>query len=120
MSQLRNGIYFPNPQLDLRLEFTVKSGKRRQQLEQSVYCETDSARRSPGSDDQQRQDARGSDKLKGPTQDLFELLERVQSSRLDDQRCVLPPYFNQVSFFLSSKPISGFNRYDIRRFKWVS
>lgn len=32
----------------------------------------------------------------GPTQDLFELLERVQSSRLDDQRCVLPPYFSQV------------------------
>ncbi|KZC04633.1 Rap1 GTPase-activating protein 1 [Dufourea novaeangliae] len=30
------------------------------------------------------------------TQDLFELLERVQSSRLDDQRCVLPPYFSQV------------------------
>ncbi|PNF25103.1 hypothetical protein B7P43_G02021 [Cryptotermes secundus] len=29
------------------------------------------------------------------TQDLFELLERVQSSRLDDQRCVLPPYFTQ-------------------------
>ncbi|XP_014222810.1 rap1 GTPase-activating protein 1 isoform X2 [Trichogramma pretiosum] len=77
--------------------YSLLSKKRRQQLEQSVYCETDSARRSPGSDDQQRQDARGSDKLKGPTQDLFELLERVQSSRLDDQRCVLPPYFNQVS-----------------------
>lgn len=29
---------------------------------------------------------------------LFELLERVQCSRLDDQRCVLPPYFSQVSF----------------------
>ncbi|XP_046405967.1 rap1 GTPase-activating protein 1-like isoform X2 [Ischnura elegans] len=27
--------------------------------------------------------------------DLFELLERAQSSRLDDQRCVLPPYFTQ-------------------------
>lgn len=35
----------------------------------------------------------------GTTQDLFELLERVQSSRLDDQRCVLPPYFSQVSAF---------------------
>lgn len=35
--------------------------------------------------------------LQGATQDLFELLERVQSSRLDDQRCVLPPYFTQVS-----------------------
>lgn len=31
------------------------------------------------------------------TQDLFELLERVQCSRLDDQRCVLPAYFSQVS-----------------------
>ncbi|XP_058794361.1 rap1 GTPase-activating protein 1-like isoform X2 [Phymastichus coffea] len=66
----------------------------RQQLEQSVYCEADSTRRSPGED---RHDARGTDKLKGPTQDLFELLERVQSSRLDDQRCVLPPYFSQTS-----------------------
>jgi hypothetical protein len=34
--------------------------------------------------------------LQSATQDLFELLERVQSSRLDDQRCVLPPYFTQV------------------------
>ncbi|KAH8271076.1 hypothetical protein KR018_006782 [Drosophila ironensis] len=31
----------------------------------------------------------------GATQDLFELLERVQCSRLDDQRCVLPAYFSQ-------------------------
>lgn len=37
------------------------------------------------------------DRLRGATQDLFELLERVQCSRLDDQRCVLPPYFSQVS-----------------------
>ncbi|KAI8439347.1 hypothetical protein MSG28_013171 [Choristoneura fumiferana] len=27
--------------------------------------------------------------------ELFELLERVQCSRLDDQRAVLPPYFSQ-------------------------
>ncbi|XP_033226869.1 rap1 GTPase-activating protein 1-like isoform X3 [Belonocnema kinseyi] len=69
--------------------------RRRQQLEQSVYCESES-RKSPGED---RHDARGgnSDKVKGATQDLFELLERVQSSRLDDQRCVLPPYFTQAS-----------------------
>lgn len=33
------------------------------------------------------------------TQDLFELLERVQSSRLDDQRCVLPAYFKVSTFF---------------------
>uniref|UniRef100_W8AUM6 Uncharacterized protein n=1 Tax=Ceratitis capitata TaxID=7213 RepID=W8AUM6_CERCA len=37
------------------------------------------------------------EKLRGATQDLFELLERVQCSRLDDQRCVLPAYFSQVS-----------------------
>uniref|UniRef100_A0A336N7H6 CSON008261 protein n=1 Tax=Culicoides sonorensis TaxID=179676 RepID=A0A336N7H6_CULSO len=36
------------------------------------------------------------DRLRGATQDLFELLERVQCSRLDDQRCVLPPYFSQL------------------------
>lgn len=30
--------------------------------------------------------------------DLFELLERCQSQRLDDQRCVLPSYFSQVSW----------------------
>lgn len=28
--------------------------------------------------------------------DLFELLEKLQTSRLDDQRCVLPAYFTQV------------------------
>ncbi|KAL0275627.1 UNVERIFIED_CONTAM: hypothetical protein PYX00_003425 [Menopon gallinae] len=35
--------------------------------------------------------------MRNTTQDLFELLERVQSARIDDQRCVLPPYFSQVS-----------------------
>jgi hypothetical protein len=34
------------------------------------------------------------------TSELFELLERLQNSRLDDQRCVLPPYFKQVNFSL--------------------
>ncbi|EDS26341.1 conserved hypothetical protein [Culex quinquefasciatus] len=33
------------------------------------------------------------DRLRGATHDLFELLERVQCSRLDDQRCVLPSTF---------------------------
>lgn len=33
------------------------------------------------------------ERLRGATNDLFELLERVQCSRLDDQRCVLPAYF---------------------------
>lgn len=36
------------------------------------------------------------ERLRGATNDLFELLERVQCSRLDDQRCVLPAYFSQV------------------------
>lgn len=36
------------------------------------------------------------ERVRGATNDLFELLERVQSSRLDDQRCVLPAYFSQV------------------------
>ncbi|XP_037928175.1 rap1 GTPase-activating protein 1 isoform X3 [Teleopsis dalmanni] len=35
------------------------------------------------------------ERLRGVTHDLFELLERVQCSRLDDQRCVLPAYFSQ-------------------------
>ncbi|KOX69903.1 hypothetical protein WN51_04415 [Melipona quadrifasciata] len=67
---------------------------QRQQLEQSVYCEAES-RRTAAEDE--RQDAQGAnqEKIKSTTQDLFELLERVQSSRLDDQRCVLPPYFSQ-------------------------
>lgn len=43
------------------------------------------------------------DRLKGTTADLFELLERAQSSRLDDQRCVLPPYFNQAPPALSQR-----------------
>ncbi|XP_034934565.1 rap1 GTPase-activating protein 1-like isoform X2 [Chelonus insularis] len=61
---------------------------RRQQLDQSVYCGTDS--RKSAINDRGNVD-------KNTTQDLFELLERVQSSRLDDQRCVLPPYFTQAS-----------------------
>lgn len=39
------------------------------------------------------------ERLKVATNDLFELLERVQCSRLDDQRCVLPAYFSQVCTF---------------------
>ncbi|KAF9789070.1 hypothetical protein SFRURICE_005672 [Spodoptera frugiperda] len=32
--------------------------------------------------------------------ELFELLERVQCSRLDDQRAVLPPYFSQIHYLV--------------------
>ncbi|KAI8043006.1 hypothetical protein M5D96_004331, partial [Drosophila gunungcola] len=48
------------------------------------------------------------ERLRGATQDLFELLERVQCSRLDDQRCVLPAYFSQVGneIHLSGTPKS--------------
>ncbi|OAD52634.1 hypothetical protein WN48_00616 [Eufriesea mexicana] len=68
---------------------------RRQQLEQSVYCEAES-RRTAVEDERQGVQGANQEKIKSTTQDLFELLERVQSSRLDDQRCVLPPYFSQV------------------------
>ncbi|XP_078042556.1 rap1 GTPase-activating protein 1 isoform X1 [Augochlora pura] len=72
--------------------YTLLSKKRRQQLEQ--YCESDT-RRNAVEDDRQDVGA-NPEKIKNTTQDLFELLERVQSSRLDDQRCVLPPYFSQT------------------------
>ncbi|KAH0816535.1 hypothetical protein GEV33_006255 [Tenebrio molitor] len=48
------------------------------------------------------------DRLKGTTCDLFELLEKAQSSRLDDQRCVLPAYFNQSASFSETFQISRF------------
>ncbi|XP_050298130.1 rap1 GTPase-activating protein 1 isoform X2 [Anthonomus grandis grandis] len=35
------------------------------------------------------------ERLRGATTDLFELLEKAQRSRIDDQRCKLPAYFNQ-------------------------
>ncbi|XP_061936603.1 rap1 GTPase-activating protein 1 isoform X5 [Apis cerana] len=77
--------------------YTLLSKKRRQQLEQSVYCEAES-RRSASEDERQDVQPGGNqqEKIKSTTQDLFELLERVQCSRLDDQRCVLPPYFSQT------------------------
>lgn len=37
--------------------------------------------------------------LKTISHDLLELLEKLQTSRLDDQRCVLPAYFTQVLSF---------------------
>lgn len=39
---------------------------------------------------------RSEERLSGAKQDLFELLERVQCSRIDDQRCVLPTKLSQV------------------------
>ncbi|KYM81745.1 hypothetical protein ALC53_07738, partial [Atta colombica] len=68
----------------------------RQQLEQPVYCESESRRPTTVEDDKQDISGTNPEKIKSTTQDLFELLERVQSSRLDDQRCVLPSYFSQV------------------------
>ncbi|RZF37008.1 hypothetical protein LSTR_LSTR004696 [Laodelphax striatellus] len=61
---------------------------RRQTEEDQLYCQNHaSVQPSPDT---------GQEKFKNATQDLFELLERVQCSRLDDQRCVLPPYFSQT------------------------
>ncbi|XP_018359939.1 PREDICTED: rap1 GTPase-activating protein 1-like isoform X3 [Trachymyrmex cornetzi] len=68
----------------------------RQQLEQPVYCESESRRPTTVEDDKQDISGANPEKVKSTTQDLFELLERVQSSRLDDQRCVLPSYFSQT------------------------
>ncbi|XP_066994645.2 rap1 GTPase-activating protein 1 isoform X2 [Anabrus simplex] len=64
--------------------------KRRQPTDGELYCQPHIPAAATDPDT-------GQDKLKNATQDLFELLERVQSSRLDDQRCVLPPYFTQAS-----------------------
>ncbi|KYB25969.1 rap1 GTPase-activating protein 1 isoform X3 [Tribolium castaneum] len=47
------------------------------------------------------------DRLKGTTCDLFELLEKAQSSRLDDQRCVLPAYFNQAPLVQRQHSVPG-------------
>ncbi|XP_045477828.1 rap1 GTPase-activating protein 1 isoform X2 [Harmonia axyridis] len=35
------------------------------------------------------------EKVKATTNDMFELIEKIQCSRLDDQRCMLPVSFNQ-------------------------
>ncbi|XP_065217171.1 rap1 GTPase-activating protein 1 isoform X3 [Planococcus citri] len=61
---------------------------RRQKNEGQLYCQT----QNYGSPDSLVLHS-GHERLKGTTPDLFELLERVQCSRLDDQRCVLPAYF---------------------------
>ncbi|GJQ73481.1 Rapgap1 [Trypoxylus dichotomus] len=50
---------------------------------------------------QRQTSAASPDRLKGTKHDLFDLLEKAQSSRLDDQRCVLPAYFKQV--FISAR-----------------
>ncbi|XP_011873671.1 PREDICTED: rap1 GTPase-activating protein 1-like isoform X2 [Vollenhovia emeryi] len=76
--------------------YTLLSKKRRQQLEQPVYCESESRRPTTVENDKQDVSGANPEKVKSTTQDLFELLERVQSSRLDDQRCVLPSYFSQT------------------------
>ncbi|XP_046629497.1 rap1 GTPase-activating protein 1 isoform X2 [Neodiprion virginianus] len=67
---------------------------RRQQLDQSVYCNSEPRR----TEDTQNSRV-NPDKVKGTTHSdhMFELLERCQSSRLDDQRCPLPTYFSQSS-----------------------
>lgn len=46
---------------------------------------------APSNKDNKENRERSEERLSGAKQDLFELLERVQCSRIDDQRCVLPP-----------------------------
>lgn len=45
---------------------------------------------------------RSEERLSGAKQDLFELLERVQCSRIDDQRCVLPSKLSQVGILIGN------------------
>ncbi|XP_012281715.1 rap1 GTPase-activating protein 1 isoform X2 [Orussus abietinus] len=96
----------------------LHAGKPRQQLDRSVYCESESRGatekevRGGGGGGGARTGhqaiaVRSTASEKGTTQDLFELLERVQSSRLDDQRCVLPPYFSQGSRDDRTSSVSG-------------
>ena len=48
--------------------------------------------------------------------DLFELLEKLQASRLDDQRCVLPAYFSQVRVVLYSVDLDW--KFFVERHLW--
>ncbi|XP_026676476.1 uncharacterized protein LOC103505338 [Diaphorina citri] len=73
--------------------FRFKSS--RHQTDEPLYCRTHSNDKTTTTSPNMGQ----SEKFKNTTQDLFELLERVQSCRLDDQRCVLPAYFTQVSLY---------------------
>ncbi|CAH0774447.1 unnamed protein product [Bemisia tabaci] len=77
-----------------RKEYSL-SRRRRQESDNQLFCPP-----PPTPDTGQKE------KVKNATQDLFELLERVQCSRLDDQRCVLPAYFSQRAFE-SSEPEKG-------------
>lgn len=61
---------------------------RKQTMDEQLFCPSHIP---SGASAEERED-----KVKG-AQDLFELLERLQNSRLDDQRCVLPAYFSQSS-----------------------
>ncbi|KAI5755803.1 hypothetical protein M8J77_019806 [Diaphorina citri] len=74
---------------------TPRSWFTRHQTDEPLYCRTHSNDKTTTTSPNMGQ----SEKFKNTTQDLFELLERVQSCRLDDQRCVLPAYFTQVSLY---------------------
>ncbi|XP_011314250.1 uncharacterized protein [Fopius arisanus] len=73
--------------------YTLLSKKRKQQLAQSIFNETESKSQSTESSESTVEASDDDpEAVKNTTQDLFELLAKVQSSRLDDQRCVLPAY----------------------------
>ncbi|XP_021929184.1 uncharacterized protein LOC110834390 [Zootermopsis nevadensis] len=82
-----------SPSASRQRSATVTFNRRQQMDGQQLYCQTHGCSQPADPDTGQHKE-----KLKSATQDLFELLERVQSSRLDDQRCVLPPYFTQVGY----------------------
>lgn len=64
--------------------------------------------------------AASEERLRGATNDLFELLERVQCSRLDDQRCVLPAYFSQVCVLKWNFPLWYNEIHSARTRVWCS
>ncbi|XP_016943624.3 rap1 GTPase-activating protein 1 isoform X3 [Drosophila suzukii] len=79
--------------------YTLVARKRymKNLLRQHAFMANTQKQQPPGGGSGSGSVTHSPERLRGATatQDLFELLERVQCSRLDDQRCVLPAYFSQ-------------------------